>query len=236
MRLRIPTASTYQRQLTSSPRSVWIRHRAASSSHSARVTPVWNSASVDQVEPLGDRLEVAADLLAEGVAPGGDVVELLEHRACRCTTRRRTSRPGSGSSTRCPRCRRPGRRCGSARRRPCGGWRRPGTPAMPPPTMTTSTSSATGSRSVTRREGVVAVLGEVLVVSAGRGCRRGRRPAACRARRGTWRGRPRGRSSRRRRRLSPIPVPEMRAQLDRTQARLNASRCIRGRCQRRPLI
>ena len=33
-----------------------------------------------QVEPVGDRLEVAADLLAEGVAPGGDVVELLEHR------------------------------------------------------------------------------------------------------------------------------------------------------------
>ena len=29
---------------------------------------------------LGDPLEVAADLLARGVAPGGDVVELLEHR------------------------------------------------------------------------------------------------------------------------------------------------------------
>ena len=33
-----------------------------------------------EVEPVGDRLEVAPDLLAEGVAPGGDVVELLEHR------------------------------------------------------------------------------------------------------------------------------------------------------------
>ena len=35
---------------------------------------------VHQVEPVGDRLEVAPDLLAEGVTPGGDVVELLEHR------------------------------------------------------------------------------------------------------------------------------------------------------------
>ena len=33
-----------------------------------------------EVEPVGDRLEVAPDLLAECVAPGGDVVELLEHR------------------------------------------------------------------------------------------------------------------------------------------------------------
>ena len=35
---------------------------------------------VHQVEPIGDGLEVAPDLLAEGVAPGGEVVELLEHR------------------------------------------------------------------------------------------------------------------------------------------------------------
>ena len=34
---------------------------------------------VHEVEPVGDGLEVAQDLLAEGVAPGGDVVELLEH-------------------------------------------------------------------------------------------------------------------------------------------------------------
>ena len=33
-----------------------------------------------EVEPVGDRLEVAPDLLAERVALGGDVVELLEHR------------------------------------------------------------------------------------------------------------------------------------------------------------
>jgi hypothetical protein len=33
-----------------------------------------------QVVPAGDGLEVATDLLAEGVALGGDVVELLEHR------------------------------------------------------------------------------------------------------------------------------------------------------------
>ncbi len=32
-----------------------------------------------EVEALGDGFEVAPDLLAEGVAPGGDVVELLEH-------------------------------------------------------------------------------------------------------------------------------------------------------------
>ncbi len=33
-----------------------------------------------EVEPVGDRLQVTPDLLAERVAPGGDVVELLEHR------------------------------------------------------------------------------------------------------------------------------------------------------------
>ena len=33
-----------------------------------------------ELEALGDRLEVVPDLLAEGVTPGRDVVELLEHR------------------------------------------------------------------------------------------------------------------------------------------------------------
>ena len=33
-----------------------------------------------EAEPVGDGLEVVQDLLAEGVAPGGDVVELFEHR------------------------------------------------------------------------------------------------------------------------------------------------------------
>ncbi len=33
-----------------------------------------------EVEPIGHRLEVAPDLIAEGIAPGRDVVELLEHR------------------------------------------------------------------------------------------------------------------------------------------------------------
>ena len=80
MRLRIPTASTYQRQLTSSPRSVRIRHRAASSSHSARVTPVWNRASVTRSNRSAIASRWLQDLLAERVTPGGDVVELLEHR------------------------------------------------------------------------------------------------------------------------------------------------------------
>ena len=35
---------------------------------------------IHQVEPVGDPLEMAPDLLAERVAVGGDVVELLEHR------------------------------------------------------------------------------------------------------------------------------------------------------------
>ena len=35
---------------------------------------------VFEVETVGDRLEVASDLLAERVAAGGDVIELLEHR------------------------------------------------------------------------------------------------------------------------------------------------------------
>jgi hypothetical protein len=39
---------------------------------------------------------------------------------CSGMTRRRTSRPGAGSSTRCPRCRPPHRRCRSARSRLCG--------------------------------------------------------------------------------------------------------------------
>ena len=79
MRLRIPTARTYQRQLTTSPRSVWIRQRAAV------LVPLGpGDASVKQrvsgqIEPLGDRVQVFPDLLAVGVAPGGDVVELLEH-------------------------------------------------------------------------------------------------------------------------------------------------------------
>ena len=79
-RLRIPTASTYQRQLTSSPRSVRIRHRAASSCQSAPGHPGVEQGVVHEVEAVGERLEVVQDLLAEGVAPGGDVVELLEHR------------------------------------------------------------------------------------------------------------------------------------------------------------
>ena len=80
MRLRIPTASTYQRQLTSSPRSVRIRHRAVVLVPFGPGHPGVEQGVVHEVEPVGDRLEVAPDLLAEGVAPGGDVVELLEHR------------------------------------------------------------------------------------------------------------------------------------------------------------
>ena len=34
---------------------------------------------VHQVVPVGDGLEMVADLLAEGVATGGNVIELLEH-------------------------------------------------------------------------------------------------------------------------------------------------------------
>ena len=64
----------------SSPRSVRIRHRAASSSHSARVTPVWNRASATRSNRSAIASRWCQDLLAERVAPGGDVVELLEHR------------------------------------------------------------------------------------------------------------------------------------------------------------
>ncbi len=80
MRLRIPTARTYQRQLTSSPRSVRIRHRATSSSHSARVTPVWKRASSTRSNRSAIASRWSPDLLAEGVPLGRDVVELLEHR------------------------------------------------------------------------------------------------------------------------------------------------------------
>ena len=81
MRLRIPTASTYQRQVSSSlPRSVWICHRAVSSCHCGVSHPRVEQTVGHEVEPVGNCLEVGQDLLAVGVAVRGDVIEFLEHR------------------------------------------------------------------------------------------------------------------------------------------------------------
>ena len=81
MRLRIPTASTYQRHVSSSPSAVGVDLPPGrvlvplGASHPGVEQTVGH-----EVEPVGDHLEVAQDLLAVGVAVGGDVVEFLEHR------------------------------------------------------------------------------------------------------------------------------------------------------------
>ena len=69
---------TYQRQLTTSPRSVWIRQRDSSSCHSARVTPVWKGRR-RSVRSARRALEVEPDLFAEGVALARHVAEFFEH-------------------------------------------------------------------------------------------------------------------------------------------------------------
>ena len=80
IRLRIPTARTYQRQVSSSPRSVRIRHRPASSCHSARVTPVWNRASSTRSYRSAIASRWCRISPPNAYAVLGDVPELLEHR------------------------------------------------------------------------------------------------------------------------------------------------------------
>ncbi len=81
MRLRIPTASTYQRHVSSSPsRSVWTCHRASLLVPLGTGHPGVEQTVGHEVEAVRDHLEVVQDLLPEGVAASGDVVELLEHR------------------------------------------------------------------------------------------------------------------------------------------------------------
>ena len=149
MRLRIPTAMITYWARISSPRSVWSTQRERSSSHSVRCTPVWNSAPIDEIESLRDRLDVLADLLALRVALLRDVLHLLEHRhvAVRLDVAHdaRVAVPVPGAAD----APRPGRSSG-CESIPCLRSCAPATtPAMPAPMIATSTSSATGSRSAT---------------------------------------------------------------------------------------
>ncbi len=66
-----------------------------------------------EVEVAPSQLAVLEDLRRAGVLLGGHVAGLFEQRQVGVATRRRTCSPGSGSSTRCRRSRRPSRRSGS---------------------------------------------------------------------------------------------------------------------------
>ena len=100
-----------------------------------------------EVEPVGDRLEVAQDLLAERVAPGGDVIELLEHRHVDVRldvahhARVPVPVPGASDAARLV----DDANSLDAGLAEVGAGEDPGDP---PPTITTSTSSVTGSRSM----------------------------------------------------------------------------------------
>ena len=119
-----------------------------SSSHSAALHAGVEQRVVDEVEPLGDRLEVLADLLAERVARRRDVVHLLEHRhvdvRLDVAHHARVAVPVPGAADAAGLV----DRCGCDRSRPCAAGRRRRRRRCPPPMITTSTSSATGSRSV----------------------------------------------------------------------------------------
>ena len=115
----------------------------------------------------------------------------------RCRTRRRTCSPGSGSSTRCRRSRRPSRGAVSRARPAWSGGCAVSIPAKPPPTMTTSVSSTIGSAGeagVDERVGV-----EIDVEGRGTSGRCAARPTSASSARG--RSAPRARRS-----ATPLPV------------------------------
>ena len=95
------------RARTSSPRSVRMTQRDALSSHSLGLDAGVEQRVVDQAVLRrrsrrgagGSRRRTRSGSWGRSPSPRAS--------ACRCTTRRRTSRPGTGSSTRCRRCRRP---------------------------------------------------------------------------------------------------------------------------------